>query len=247
MSIFFTLFYQPIYNLLVWLYDVLPVADIGIPIIITTILVKAVLFPLTYKSLKANRDMQAIQPKIKEIQEKYKEDREKMATELMAVYKEHKVNPFASCLPILIQLPIFLALFRALRAGLTEVNGDILYSFVQNPETINTVFLGFIELGQISIPLAILAAIAQFFQARQMIAMRPASEVRKKEGARDEDMAASMNKMMVYFMPALTLIIGTTSLQGGVMLYWLANTILTYILYALFLGGKKETEKAASV
>lgn len=247
MNIYFTLFYQPIYNLLVWLYDVLPVADIGIPIIITTVLVKAILFPLTYRSLKANKDMREIQPKIKEIQEKYKEDREKMATELMAVYKEHKVNPFASCLPLLIQIPIFLALFRALRAGLAEVDGDILYSFVQNPETINTMFLGFIDLGQISILLAILAAIAQFFQARQMVAQRPAPEVRKKEGARDEDMTASMNKMMVYFMPALTLIIGTTSLQGGVMLYWLANTILTYILYAIFLGGKKKTETAASV
>jgi YidC/Oxa1 family membrane protein insertase len=239
MGFFFTVFYQPFYNLLVWLYVVMPVASIGIPIIVTTLLIKGALFPLTFRSLKSQKEMQEIQPMIKEIREKYKDDKEKQAQELMAVYKNHNVNPLASCLPLLIQLPIFLALFRVLQEGLGEVKGDILYTFVQNPETINTMFLG-IDLAQVSVPLAILAAIAQYFQAKQTIARRPAKEIRNKEGAKDEDMMAQMNKMMIYFMPIITLTIGVTSLQGGVMLYWLATTFLTIILYKIFLKKPKE-------
>lgn len=246
MGFFFTVFYQPLYNLLVWLFDVLPVESLGIPIIITTVLIKGVLFPLTFKSLKSQRELQEIQPKIKKIREEYKEDREKMAQELMAVYKDHNVNPLASCLPLLIQLPIFFALFRVLQDGLTEVNPDYLYGFVENPGTINTIFLG-INLAEVSIPLAILTAIAQYFQAKQTIGRRPDPMVRNKDGAKDEDMMASMNKMMIYFIPAISLIAGVTSLQGGVMLYWFSTTVLTYILYSIFLPKKKgQPEEATS-
>lgn len=247
MGIFFTLFYQPLYNLLVGLYDVLPVASIGLPIILTTVGVRGLLFPLTFKSLKSQRSMQEIQPEIKRIREEYKDDKEKMAQELMAVYKNNNVNPLSSCLPLLIQLPIFFSLFRVLQNGLGEVNGDILYSFVANPGVINTSFIG-IELAAVSIPLAILTAIAQYFQAKQTVAKRPEPELRQKEGARDEDMMATMNKTMIYFIPAISLIAGVTSLQGGVMLYWLSSTVITFILYAIFLPKKKKEikeEKAA--
>jgi YidC/Oxa1 family membrane protein insertase len=239
MNIFNTLLYQPMYNALVFFYDVLPIQDIGLVIIILTIIIKGLLFPLTYKTIKSQRDMQAIQPKIKELQAKYKDDKETMARELMAVYKEHNVNPLASCLPLLIQLPVFIALFRVLRTGLGAVQPDLLYSFVHNPGTINVMFFGLINLSEISIPLAILAALAQFFQARRTSAQRPQKDVRDKKGAKDEDMMASMNKMMIYFVPVMTLVIGCTSLPGGVMLYWLATTGLTLLLYSIFLkkGG----------
>ena len=75
MGFFFTVFYQPFYNLLVWLYVVMPVASIGIPIIVTTLLIKGALFPLTFRSLKSQKEMQEIQPMIKEIREKYKDDK----------------------------------------------------------------------------------------------------------------------------------------------------------------------------
>lgn len=245
MNILFVVFYQPVYNLLVFLYDVLPVDSIGIPIILVTLLIKGVLFPLTFKSLKSQRAMAEIQPRIKKIREEYKDDKEKMAQELMAVYKEHNVNPLSSCLPLLIQIPIFLALFRVLRDGLGQVNPDFLYGFVSNPGAINTMFLG-IDLAAVSIPLAILTAVAQYFQAKQTVARRPAKDVRDKEGAKDEDMLASMNQTMIYMIPAISLIAGVTSLQGGVMLYWLSTTVLTYILYAIFLPHKKKEKENAS-
>jgi YidC/Oxa1 family membrane protein insertase len=238
MGLFDLVFYQPLYNLLVIFYNVFP-GGIGVAIIALTLLIKGILFPLTFKSLKSQRDLQSIQPKIAEIREQYKDDREKMAMELMNVYKENKVNPMASCLPLLIQLPIFLALFRALRDGIGEVDAAMLYGFVANPGAIDTMFLG-IDLATISIALAILAAIAQYIQVRRTVMSRPPQQVAKQPGAVDEAMMANMNKMMLYVMPTITLFIGSTSLPGGVMLYWLATTFLTVVLYTIFLPKKKE-------
>lgn len=246
-GIFFTTFYQPIFNLLIWLYNVLPFADIGFAIIATTVIIKLILFPLTYRSLKSQKDLREIQPKIKQIREELKDDREKMAQELMAVYKEHNVNPLASCLPLLLQIPVFFALFRVLQAGLQDVDETILYPFIQDPGMVDMVFLGLIDLGQISIPLAVLAAISQYFQAKQTIVERPAAEVRDKEPARDEDMLASMNKTMVYFVPVITLVFGATSLPGGVMLYWLFTTIITIISYRMFLGPIKKPAEVGNL
>ncbi|RMD51946.1 protein translocase component YidC [Candidatus Parcubacteria bacterium] len=239
MNIFFTFLYQPIYNLLVLFYDILPFNDLGVAIILLTILIKGLLFPLTFKTLKVQRDMQAIQPKIAAIREQYKNDKEQQARELMKIYQENNVNPLASCLPLLIQLPIFIALFRVLQAGLHTVNGDILYGFIPNPGTMNIMFAGIIDLTAISVPLAILAAIAQYLQVKRTAMQKPAPEVAGKPGTKDEELAANMNKTMMYFMPLLTLMIGTTSLPAGVMLYWLTTTILTIILYAVFLPVKK--------
>ena len=239
MNFFTVTIYQPLYNLLVWLYDVLPGADIGFAIIVMTIIVKGLLFPLTFKQMKSQKEMQEIQPKIKEIQETYKDDKEKLAQELMKVYKDHNVNPFAACLPLIIQLPIFIGLFQVLRDGFKEVNVSLLYPFVENPGAIDPMFVGAVNLAEVSIPLVILAAVAQYLQMKFTIARRVDSSVRKESGAMDEDMTARMNKMMMYMMPVMTLIIGTT-LPSGLMLYWLVTTVLTIALYFVFLKEKKK-------
>ncbi len=238
MELYEAIIYQPIYNLLVLLYDFLPVGGIGLAIIILTFIVKGILFPLNFKTMKSQRDMQAIQPKIKEIQEKFKDDKEKMAQELMSVYKENNVNPFASCLPLIVQLPVFIGLFRVLKNGLGAIDVDMLYSFTPNPGVIDAMFLG-VDMASVSIPLAVMAAIAQYFQVKQTLGRRPVKEVRNKPGAKDENLQAQMSKMMLYFMPAITLVIGSTSLPGGVMLYWMATTVLTVVLYKIFLSEKK--------
>jgi YidC/Oxa1 family membrane protein insertase len=92
----------------------------GGAIIALTIVTRALLIPLTYKSLKGMRALQALQPQIKEIQAKYKNDRQRMQQEMMRFYQENKVNPFASCIPLLAQLPIFITLFYALQDELPE-------------------------------------------------------------------------------------------------------------------------------
>lgn len=236
-AFFFSTLYQPLYNLLVGLYDVAPWGGLGLSIILMTIIVKALVLPLTYKSMKAQKEMQEIQPKIAEIKEKFKDDKEAQAKELMAVYKVHNVNPFASCLPTVIQLIVFIALYQALAAGIHTVDGAILYSFVQNPGTMSPWFLG-MDLSKISIPLAALSGICQYFQAKQMITTRPPKAVQGTSGAMDEDMTATMNKMMVYMLPVMMFVLGATQLAGGVTLYIFVSTAFTYAMYQLFLKPK---------
>src|SRR3989338_352207 len=222
-SFFFTVLYQPLYNLLVFIYNIAPWGGLGLAIIVMTIIVKTLVLPLTYKSMKAQKELQEIQPKIAEIKEKYKEDKETMAKELMSVYKVHNVNPFASCLPTIVQLFVFIALYKALEAGIHTVDPSILYDFVSNPGSLPPYFLG-MDLSKISIPLAVLSAVCQYFQAKQMITRRPPAVARGTGPALDEDMTATMNKMMVYMLPIMMLVLGVTTLVGGVTLYIFVST-----------------------
>lgn len=238
-DIFSAVLYQPLYNLLVFFYDLLPWGGLGLAIIIVTAIVKTAIFPLTFKTMKAQKQLQEVQPKIEAIKKQYKDDKETMAKELMAVYKSNNVNPFASCLPTIVQLVIFLTLFQVLKAGIGTIKPDLLYSFVNNPGTMEPMFLG-MNLAEISIPLAILSAVMQFFQARQMITRRPPKAAQGSSGALDEDVTANMNRVMMYGLPLIMLIAGVTTLPGGVTLYIFVSTALTYVLTAYFLKPKKE-------
>lgn len=237
-QIFNTIFFQPTLNLLVWLYTVVPGQDIGVAIILLTIIVKLILYPLTHVQIKQQRAMQALQPKIDEIRNRLKDDKEAQAKELMALYQKDKVNPAASCLPLLIQLPVFIGLYHALSVGLASQSLDMLYPFVANPQQINPSFLGLFDLTKPNYILAILAAIIQFFQTKQILkppaatVASPPPEVAKTEGAKDESMAAIMNKQMLYVMPIMTAVIGF-SLPGGLTLYWLTMSLLTVAQQAL--------------
>jgi YidC/Oxa1 family membrane protein insertase len=110
-----------------------------------------------------------LQPKINELKIKYKDKQQEMGRALMDLYKEYKVNPFSSCLPLLLQLPFFIAVYRVFRDGLSQ-HLDLVYTFVYRPEFINSVFLGFLDLSKPNVYLAILAGLAQFWQAKMMMA-----------------------------------------------------------------------------
>ena len=223
-NIFQTIFYQPILNLLVFLYNTISFQDLGLAIIFLTLIIKAILWPLSQKSIKAQKYLQDLQPKIKELQTKYKDDKQQQSIAMMQLYKEHKINPFSSCLPLLVQLPFLFAVFKVFRDGLGN-KLDLVYPFLYKPETINTLAFGFLDLSKPNIYLAILAGLAQFWQAKMMMSKRPTV---KTPGAKDEDMAAIMNKQMLYFMPALTIFIGWT-LPGGLTMYWFIVTLLTAV------------------
>lgn len=230
---FFTILHQPMYNVLIFFYDLFPFGGLGLAIILLTTLIKALTFPLTYKSMQSQKQMQEIQPKINEIKEKYKDDKEKLAMEMMSVYKNNKVNPLASCLPLILQMVIFIALYRVLATGLGEVHIDWLYPFITNPGHLTAWFLG-IDLTKVSVILAILMAVAQHFQAKHMVSSRPPTAARTS-GALDEDMMASMNKMMIYFLPAIILVAGVTTLPAGLSLYILVSIIITFIMQEWFI------------
>ncbi len=223
-SLFHLVLYKPIFNLFVELYNILPGHDVGIVIFVVTVLIRLVLYPLTNSSIRAQKSMAELQPKLQHIQKEYVNDKQKQAQATMELYKKHKINPLSSCLPMLIQLPILLALFWVLRDGLASNKlGENLYSFVHNPGTINAMSLGFINLAKPSIVLALLAGVAQFFQAKTLSRKQPPKEA--GEGGKDEGMAAMMNKQMLYMMPVMTAIIGIR-FPAGLTLYWFLSTAL---------------------
>ncbi|XKT75303.1 MAG: YidC/Oxa1 family membrane protein insertase [Patescibacteria group bacterium UBA2103] len=200
-DIFHAVAYDPIYNLLVFLVDVIPGGDVGLAVILATIIVKVILFPLSLSAVRTQMVLKTIQPKIKEIQENLKDKREEMAKELMALYKEHKINPFSSLLLFIIQIPIIIALYLVfLREAFPEVNVDLLYSFVPIPELINLQFLGAIDVTGRSIILAVLAGITQFFQVRFAL---PAPGPRKENASLKDDMMRNIQLQMRYMMPIL--------------------------------------------
>jgi len=232
--LFTIIFYQPILNLLVYLYNTISFHDFGLAIIFLTILLKLILWPLGRSAIKSQKSLQDLQPKIDELKKQYGDNKTELSRATMDLYKNNKVNPFSSCLPLLIQLPFLIAVYRVFRDGVNN-KLDYVYSFIARPETINLVSFGFLDLGKPSIPLAILAGLAQFWQAKMMITKKP--EV-KTPGSKDESMAAIMNKQMLYFMPAITIFIGI-SLPGGLTLYWFVLTLVT-VLQQLVTFRKKD-------
>lgn len=236
-GIFQTLFYQPILNLLVFLYNNL--GDLGLAIIFLTAIVKLVLLPLSKKSIKSQKALQDLQPKMEELKAKYKGNKQAESVALMNLYKENKVNPFSSCLPLIIQLPFFFAIFRVFRDGFAQNHLDLLYPFISNPETINTLALGTLNLSERSIVLAVLAGIAQFLQGRMLHTKKPKA---KTEGAKDENMLSAMNKQMLYVMPVVTIFIGL-SFPAGLTLYWFLTTLFTILQQKLVFSKEKPSIK----
>jgi YidC/Oxa1 family membrane protein insertase len=212
-----------------------PGHDLGIAIILLTILIKLILLPLSKKSLKSQKALQDLQPKIEEIKKKYANKKEVMGKAIMQLYRDNKVNPFSSCLPLIIQLPFLIAVFRVFRDGFNDGSMNLIYSFVSRPESINSISFGFLDLSQRSIPLALMAGLAQFWQSKMLMAKKPAV---KSSKAKDENMMAMMNKQMLYFMPLLTVFIAS-SFPAGLALYWLVTTLLT-VLQQMYLFKKQE-------
>src|SRR3989338_46961 len=219
-NIYNTILYEPLFNILVFFYNVVPFNDIGLAIVLLTIFIKVILSPFFIQSIKAQRAMQAIQPKLDELKEKYKENKEKLGPAIMELYKKEKVSPFSSCLPLLIQLPFLIAVYQVFRIGLSNGSLDIVYPFIYNPGSINPVSFGLIDLGQASIVMAVLAGAAQFLQSKSMMGRN-----KKQPNAKANPMASAMGKQMMYFMPIITVFIGA-SLPAGLTLYWFLITLL---------------------
>lgn len=233
-ALYHEVLYRPILNLMVGLYDLL-FHDLGLVILAITVLVRLLIWPLTHRALQNQKVMLELQPKLNAVKAKYKDDREAQAKAMMELYKTEKVSPFSSCLPLLIQLPLFIALYRVLSVGLKSEQLQGLYAFVPNPGVLATKSLGFLDLAAPSIAIAVLAAAAQFLQAKMMSRKEPAVHT---EGSKDEDTMAIMNKQMLYMMPVLTLIIGW-KLPAGLTLYWLFSNV-AMIVQQYFVLKKKE-------
>ena len=214
--------YQPLFNALILLYQYLPGHDFGIAVIILTVLIRIILYPSMVKSIKSQKVLSELQPKIQEIQQRYKNDRERQAKEMMGLYQKEKINPFSSFLPLLIQLPILIALYRVFWKGLQPGAMAALYSFVPDPGLIDPTFLGLINLSQASFGLAVLAGITQFFQTKMM-----SPKLQKSPGSdKTAQFSTMMQKQMLYFFPIFTVFI-LWRLPAAIALYWIVTALFS--------------------
>jgi YidC/Oxa1 family membrane protein insertase len=221
LTIYYALLYQPMLNFLVLIYVL--TNNFGIAVILLTVLIKWLTNPLNKKAIESQKAMAEIQPRIKEIQKKYKDTPEKQAQEMIALYKEKNFNPFSSIFLLFIQIPIIIALFQIFKGGIA-IDPQFIYSFVQFPEMINPYFLG-IDLSQPNIFLAVLAAIAQYFQAKTSFTKQ---KTEKEDGPKDKTMQITemMQKQMVFILPIVTLFVLFT-LPSALGIYWLITTAMT--------------------
>jgi len=229
--------YQPLLNALILLYQYLPGHDFGVAVIVLTVIIRLILFPTSIRAIKSQKALSRLQPKLKEIQKKHKNDREKLAKATMELYQKEKVSPFSGCLPLLLQLPILIALYRVfffLKDFTPEALRESLYSFVSYPEGINITFLGLVNLAQPNIFLAILAGIFQFLQSKISIG---------KQGLKKGDLTGAMQSQMLYFFPIFTVFI-VWKLGSIIGLYWIISTLFSIgEHYIVKLKQKDQNEK----
>ena len=218
---------RPLFNLLIGIYDVLPFADLGVAIILLTILTRLVFFPLSQKALKSQRRITDLQPRVKEIQKQHKGDRAGQSRAIMALYKEHNINPFAGFVPILIQLPILFALYRVFLSGISADSLSELYFFIPNPGVIETQFLGLIDLTSPSPILAILAGFFMFLQSKVTFSQRNTQNNTKAQTDGKPDFQRMMGKQMTYVMPFFIIVI-SWNFPAGLPLYWSTTTLFSF-------------------
>ncbi len=226
-ELFTLLCYQPLFNLLIYIYNILPNHDLGIAIILLTVLVKLILFPFSWQQLEAQKNLQKLQPKLDEIREKFKDDKQKLAEAQMNLFKEEKINPLSSCLPTLFQFPFLIALFYVFMDGLKAQKFNLLYPFVANPGQLNDTFLGFLSLtANHDIPLALLVGISQFIQIKLTM---PPQKAKKSDGG-NEDFSSILQKQMLIFIPLMTAVM-SYQFPNGLGIYWFMQTLLTLAQY----------------
>lgn len=216
-----TILYRPLYNLLLLALMVMPNADVGLAVIALTILVKLVLFPLTQKSIESQMKMKALEPELTRIKAEVT-DKAEQSRQTFALYKEKKISPFSSCLLILVQLPVIIALYMVFLHGFAGASVAP-YSFLHIPATFNLKFLGLFDLAKKSIVLALIAGVTQYFQG--YLAQKRTGKAAGGEGMAGQ-FAATMQTQMLYVLPVMIVLIAYR-VGGAVALYWITSNMVT--------------------
>ncbi len=226
--IWHTIFFDPVYNTLIFFVDTVRGGDVGLAIIATVVVVKLILLPLSIKAAKTQKIMRDIEPKLREIKEKRKEDKQAQAQDMLALYKEYNLNPFASVFLILLQIPIIFALYFAVYKGggipLPEVNTALLYSFVAIPTQVSTMFLGIVDVTGRSMVLALGAGITQYIYTHMTLPKLAERDPEATPSFKD-DFARNMHIQMKYVMPVLIVFIAYT-ISAAIALYFFVSNLV---------------------
>ncbi|MFA6514723.1 MAG: YidC/Oxa1 family membrane protein insertase [Candidatus Paceibacterota bacterium] len=228
-----TVFYQPIYNILIFIINNITFGDVGFAIILVTIVVKLVLSPLTRKSIKSQILMKRMEPELKQIKKDFP-NKEEQAKKTFELYKKYGTNPFSGCLVVLLQLPVIFALYYVFYKTFA-IDANLIYSFIQTPVAINTNFLNLIELGSKSISLGVLAGVTQFIQGYLSMPVKSKNvEIVKEIGNKDEpktfqeQLSDSMQLNVRYILPVFIGFIAW-KISAAVALYWIVSNIFTIV------------------
>lgn len=274
MSFFDLILVQPIFNILAFIYGIIPGHDFGVALIIFTILVRMALWPLLKKQLHQTRVMRQIQPELAKIKQRAKGNRQLESQLMLELYKERGVNPFGSIGTLLLQLPIFISLFAVVRlittdhANIAKYTYDFLEGLPGIKEAIathlNDTLFGVIDLtkqattpgGGIYWPLLILAvaaAIVQYFQSK-MLLPKPKEKRKLREVLKDQaqgkvvdqaEMSALMTGKMIWLFPVITFLIGMY-LEGALVLYLLTtNSVAIFQQYRILHKDEADLEKVS--
>ncbi len=242
-SFFDTILVRPIFNLLALIYSIVPGHDFGIAVIILTILVRLALWPLVAKQLHSQKALQDLAPEVAKVRKKAKGDKQLESKLLMELYKEREINPFASLLPLLIQLPLFLALFVVLRDMLKSgevaklIYGGLkdlgpIKTIIAHPDGFKPTLLGLLDLAKPSWVLALLAGAAQYFQTAQLMPKNPDADPQAKA-------LANSSKLF----PIITVLVGLR-LPGALALYWTFASLVAIFQQHLLLNRDVEDLEA---
>lgn len=258
MNIFEVLIVQPLFNLLILLYSVIPGGDFGVSVIVFTILLRLVMYPLVKKQLHQTSLMRKLQPELTQIKKRYKGNRQMQSMQSMELYKRHGVSPFRSIGVMFIQLPVFIALYIVIRvfAMYRDELGRWTYDFLENIPTIKTIvehpnsfnekLFGIVDLtkhafadGSFSVALiviAVAAAIGQFVMSKQTMptptSNRGLREIMRDAAAGKEadqsDINSAIMGKMIYALPVFMLFV-MLSLPGAIAVYYAVNTFVAII------------------
>lgn len=233
-------FYKPIYNALIAIASFLPNHNLGIAIILLTLIIRTILLAPSRKAIQSQKKMQDLQPRLNALKEKYKGDQQRIAMETMALWKEAKISPLSSCIPLLLQLPFLLAVFNVVKDSTNPDNAHLLYTTYNNFEisNIDPNFLGLALTTPNLYILPLIVGALQFIQMYMMVTKQ------KKQGNQPKQKEMQMaTNMMTYILPILVAVF-TATLPAGVGIYWGTSTTYGIIQQAfIFRSNSKNQEK----
>lgn len=235
-TIFNAIIFDPLYNGLVFLVGIIPTHDIGVAVILLTIIVRIIIYPLSKRTIESQIAMKKIAPEVEELKKKYKKNSPEQSQAIFALYRERGVHPFASFGLLLVQLPILFGLYWVFfKGGFPDVNSEILYSFVRVPDTVNMYFMGFVNMGAShNVVLAALVALSQFVYTR--LSMGPSEKKENIEASLSSDMARSFDLQARYVFPLMFGVISYFIIAAAP-LYWLTSNL--FMIGQEFLAGKR--------
>jgi len=238
---FNTLFLRPIYNTVLFFINMIPNHDIGLAIVLTTLLVKLILLPLNLSSQRSTYLMKEVQIEIDEIKIKHKGDNKKLTEETMALYKKKKINPFSSIFTLIIQIPVFFALYFVFRDGVI-FKQNLIYSFISFPPNLKHLAFGFIDLTKHYWFLGVLTGITMYiFSKRQADAFKNVKENKEIKADFKTIFAKNMQMQMTYFLPLISGL-SAAIFPAVIGVYWTVNNILN-ILQDVYIKRKLKIEK----